>query len=80
MELSGEGGVLHRLRREGSRSGGCTAARDKNSETDALSRGTDALGYGTAVGKELDCYTADGEDNGLSQKWELRNQIWREDK
>ena len=40
------------------------AARDENSETDALSRGTDALGYGTAAGEDLDCYTADGEDDG----------------
>ena len=58
------------------------AARDKNSETDALSQGTDALGYSIAAAEELDCYTVDVEDNGddsLSQKQELRNQGWRED-
>ena len=44
--------------------GAAAAARDENSETDALSRGTDASGYGTATGEELDCYTADGEDDG----------------
>ena len=43
--------------------GAAAAARDENSETDALSRGTDASGYGTATGEELDCYTADGEDD-----------------
>ena len=44
--------------------GAAAAARDENSETDALSRGTDASGYGTATGEELDCYTTDGEDDG----------------
>ena len=56
------------------------AAQDENSETDALSRVMDALGYGTAAGEDLDCYTADGENNGSSQKRELRHQGWREDK
>ena len=44
--------------------GAAAAARDDNSETDVLSRGTDASGYGTAAGEELDCYTADGDDDG----------------
>ena len=44
--------------------GAAAAARDENSETDTLSRGTNASGYGTATGEELDCYTADGEDDG----------------
>ena len=44
--------------------GAAAAARDENSETDALSRGTDASGHGTATGEELDCYTTDGEDDG----------------
>ena len=35
--------------------GAAVAAQDRNSETDVLSRGTDALGYGAAAGKELDC-------------------------
>ena len=43
--------------------GAAAAARDENSETDTLSRGTNASGYGTATGEELDCYTADGEDD-----------------
>ena len=44
--------------------GAAAAARDENSKTDALSRGTVASGYGTAMGEELDCYTAGGEDDG----------------
>ena len=44
--------------------GAAAAAGDDNSETDVLSRGTDASGYGTAAGEELDCYTADGDDDG----------------
>ena len=43
--------------------GAAAAARDENSETDTLSRGTNASGYGTATGEELDCYIADGEDD-----------------
>ena len=43
--------------------GVAAAARDENSKTDALSRGTDASGYNTATDEELDCYTADGEDD-----------------
>ena len=35
--------------------GAAAAAGDDNSETDLLSRGTDASGYGAAAGKELDC-------------------------
>ena len=30
----------------------------------ALRRGTDALGFGTAIGEELDYYTMDGEEDG----------------
>ena len=40
------------------------------------------MGYGTAAGEELDCYTADGEDDGddgSSQKRELRHQGLRDD-
>ena len=44
--------------------GAAAAARDENSETDTLSRGTNASGYGTATGEELDCYTADGDYDG----------------
>ena len=36
------------------------AAWNENGRTGALSRGTDALGYGTAAGEELDRYAADG--------------------
>ena len=38
------------------------AAQDENGKTGAHSQGTDALGYGTTAGKELDCYAADGEE------------------
>ena len=41
--------MLHCLRREGWR--GSCAARDANSKSDALSPRTDALGYGTNVGR-----------------------------
>ena len=39
--------------------GAAVAAQDKNSETDALSQGTDTLGYSAAASEELDCYTVD---------------------
>ena len=60
VEPSGEGGALCH--------GEAETARDENGDTYALRRGTDALGFGTAAGEELDCYTADGEedrDDGL---------------
>ena len=40
------------------------AFKDHGTRTARLTRSTDALGNGTAAGEELDCYTADGEDDG----------------
>ena len=46
--------------------GSAAAVRDENSETDVLTRGTDASGYVTAAGDELNCFTAAGRTTGMT--------------
>ena len=46
--------------------GAAATVRDENSETDVLSRGTDASGYGTAAGDGFDCFTAAERTTGMT--------------